>query len=73
MSTVTDIKTPYVVPLPVNRPYFDFDEECEFDDDLIEIADYVSPPSGGPSAADDQDDAAAVSDALGLDQWGAGS
>jgi hypothetical protein len=73
VSTVTDIKTPYVVPLPVNRPYFDFDEECEFDDDLIEITDYVSPPSGGPSAADDQDDAAAVSDALGLDQWGAGS
>jgi hypothetical protein len=73
VSTVTDIQKPYVVPLPVNRPYFDFDEACEFDDALVAIVDYVSADGGGDSEgdgdADDGGSAAAVTDALGLDQW----
>jgi hypothetical protein len=73
VSTVTDLQKPYPVPLPVNRPYFDFDEACEFDDDLIELVDYVSAAGGGESEGAGEDDdaasAAAVTDALGLDQW----
>ncbi len=75
VSTVTDPTTPYVVPLPVNRPYFDFDEACEFDDALVTIADYVGTGGGGDGGGGDGDaggdaaSAAAVTDALGLDQW----
>jgi hypothetical protein len=72
VSTVSDLQRPYVVPLPVNRPYFDFDEQCEFDDQQIEVTDYVPAPDDG-SDADDPADAALVTDALGLDQWGASS
>jgi hypothetical protein len=73
VSTVTDPRKPYVVPLPVNRPYYDFDEACEFDDEDREVVDYVSAGSGDATATDSPEDAAAVTTALGLDQWGGGA
>jgi hypothetical protein len=54
VTTVSDPTKPFVVPLPVGRPYFDFDESVEFDDELREVSDYLSAGDGDAEAEDDE-------------------
>jgi hypothetical protein len=55
VTTVEDPSKPYVVPLPVDRPYFDFDEACEWDDERREVVDYVSQGQGAAEGVEDDE------------------
>jgi hypothetical protein len=60
VPTVQDPEKPHVVPTPVDRPYFDFDEDPEFDHEPREANDYEGAGEGEAVGADDETRYAAV-------------
>ncbi len=52
--TSSDPMKPHVVPTPVGRPYFDFDEAPEFDHEIREVYDYEGVGDGESNIEDDE-------------------
>lgn len=53
VATVSDPAKPYVIPTPVDRPYFDFEEDPEFDHEVREVQDYDGAGDGDGFVAGD--------------------